>query len=265
MLSPALRTYEFGIGRMLRCRSLSKLLLAVMVTELSRFVNAFLLPPQFPSVGRRGLQRSVDLTCGPWLGSRQTRLHCMEASFFDSIGQSLKSLAEGVQTVAGGKPGDLSAAGVLSTEESEELERKTASGEIDFDDFFKLTKVMTAEAIGEEGDRVNRKLGQYKAIIDAMSQEERANPRLLLAGEQSEESIVRIALGSGTSAETVGTFLDEFRSTRSLFMKLASGMSMRAAQQELAAETLEDQVKGKSRSKRRRVLRKGKQPEWMDL
>jgi len=148
--------------------------------------------------------------------------------------------------------------------------RKSASGEIDFSDYVQLTRMMTASASqGKDPDVdvavVAKKLEEYKAILDAMTPLERSKPERLLENAMRVDFIERIAKESKTTEKSVHTFLAEFKTTRAMFVKLASGKKWKQVQRELSDEVLEEKMVGKPRSQRRGVGgKRRKQPEWMN-
>merc|ERR1719277_1599191 len=107
----------------------------------------------------------------------------------------------------------------LSPEERDELMAKCASGDMNFDDFLKIYAVMNrmggakgavdmfskfAQVPGAgdiSGSQVDEKMKGWSTIIDAMEDDVRQNPELVLSGPDKEKRIVAISKAAGVGKE----------------------------------------------------------------
>jgi len=181
----------------------------------------------------------------------------------------------------------------LGEEERDELMAKCASGDMNFDDFMKVSAVINrmggakgavgmlskfASVPGAEdadGGEADKKLKEWEVVMNAMQEDERKDPNLLLgaAAAEKKQRIARIAQNAGIETEDVEAFLNEFSGLKKLFGKLGSGKSFDEAGKELAEEKVEEELAKKSRSARRNAKKKkagmrgakAKTPEWMNF
>lgn len=210
--------------------------------------------------------------------ARRLRTGPLRASFLDEMGQNMKNF------IAQGTTG-------MTAEESEVLMQKCRDGTLNLDDFFSMLSVLNrmggvGGAVGQlskvtglaggddEVGAASEKLENYKAMLSAMTPEERKDPEVVLgATETARLTVARVAKESGRPLDAVNEFLMEFRTIRSMFQKLGQGKDMEDVVKEISEERKVFQVSNKPRKARRAAQlqqkgpkgKKGSLPEWMTL
>jgi len=123
-------------------------------------------------------------------------------------------------------------------EETAKLQEKMQKGQFTLDDFMAqmgqvkklgpMGKVMgmipgmseLTKQLGQDGNDVEKQMGQMRAIYDSMSRAERKNPDVLDAPRRR-----RIARGAGVDVAEVGQFMKQFNMSRDM-MRAVGGMGM---------------------------------------
>ena len=134
----------------------------------------------------------------------------------------------------------------LSKEEQEGMEDRLKTGDMSFEDFLKQVKMMqkagsiaammkqgpfagggASDATLAEGQK---KMERYGSYVELMSEEERANPSLLIdeakavrSGSMAPDRLQKLADAAGCGIEDVGAFVTEFASLRVAASRFARG------------------------------------------
>lgn len=127
---------------------------------------------------------------------------------------------------------------VIDEEKAEELTKKVLSGKFDlnvmyeqlemlgkmgrFDRFLTLFPGMAGRMKEEDLAATQQRLGKFKVILQSMTAEEKANPKLLKASR-----VTRIARGSGTHPREVKELLRHYNMSRKAIKGLAGNRKMR--------------------------------------
>jgi signal recognition particle subunit SRP54 len=128
------------------------------------------------------------------------------------------------------------AAAAISEADSARLTEKARSAEFDFDDFLQQARaVKTMGNIGklakmmpgmggvvsdEQLVAAEKRLKKNEAMIEHMTDEERANPDLFIRDKKSRERIQRVADEAGYSTTEVQAFISEFQKTRTMMSRM---------------------------------------------
>merc|ERR1719443_110560 len=162
----------------------------------------------------------------------------------------------------------------------EELERKIAEAKFDLNDYLellgKMMKMMPGMSKVEDKQLVaaEKQLKKSKLVIQAFTEEERANPESLM-GKDSEPIRKRVAEESGQSLSEVNDILSQFLSARDTMQKFMEvqnaqsklGMSGIGASQQMIANLQESRkvTKGMVRRKKKQSVLSAKSKEKVAL
>eukprot|EP00747_Dinoflagellata_sp_TGD_P165318 gnl/TRDRNA2_/TRDRNA2_186436_c0_seq1.p1 gnl/TRDRNA2_/TRDRNA2_186436_c0~~gnl/TRDRNA2_/TRDRNA2_186436_c0_seq1.p1 ORF type:complete len:308 (+),score=69.57 gnl/TRDRNA2_/TRDRNA2_186436_c0_seq1:40-963(+) len=142
---------------------------------------------------------------------------------------------------------------MLGVENDPEMEKRMVEGNMNFDDLVKSISTMdrVSSMSGalkllpglkeklpskEQMEQSKERLTKFKKIIDAMDDDERADPDLLFDSTAVPERIPRIAQKSGEDEEMVMAFLQYFKQTRSSTARIAKGEDPEKVRREIAEE-----------------------------
>ena len=165
---------------------------------------------------------------------------------------------------------------VAKEEDGKDLERRLLQNKYDYNDFLKQSQMLgrmgamnkvakLIPGMNKVDDKAlndaERQLEKSKEIISAMTDEERANPDLLV-GASGPRRIQRIAKGAGVDAQAVKNLVAQFAMMRSQMLKVSSlmkeaedkGIDAGKSAEEMMASMWSDV--GEGRVKRRRGKKK---------
>lgn len=124
----------------------------------------------------------------------------------------------------------------LSDEEAKRMNEKVMSAEFDFDDFLKQARMVSkmgslggvakmmpgmGQISTEQLVAAEKRLKKNEAMIAVMTEEERKNPKLLIADSKSRERLERIAKYSEMSIQDVRQFMSEFQKMRTMMSRMS--------------------------------------------
>jgi len=145
----------------------------------------------------------------------------------------------------------------MSNEERDKLVEKMMGGNMDFNDYFKMTLMMQSQGgvggimssvnnvpglkqtLGMDDTNVGEaeaKLEQYSKIIAAMSEEEREQPGYFLVGEGASARISAFVEKSELEQAVVEEFFEQFRKMKTFFTKMGAGVRQGKSRDQVAKE-----------------------------
>lgn len=142
-------------------------------------------------------------------------------------------------------------------EDPVEIRARIARGDMHFEDFWALHRVMSNSGGFSGGGPIRDIPGGFEAIIESMTPEERFDPQLFRTADVAcEDRISRIASAVDIDRDYVATFLTDFGTIQSFFSKVSGAKSKKGIVRELtdeAAEAAVEHMADKPRKARRKL------------
>eukprot|EP00310_Coccolithus_braarudii_P005288 CAMPEP_0183359140 /NCGR_PEP_ID=MMETSP0164_2-20130417/51301_1 /TAXON_ID=221442 /ORGANISM="Coccolithus pelagicus ssp braarudi, Strain PLY182g" /LENGTH=247 /DNA_ID=CAMNT_0025533191 /DNA_START=42 /DNA_END=785 /DNA_ORIENTATION=+ len=205
---------------------------------------------------------------------RPIAYECRSAAPHLQLGGLGKGMGDFMKSFAGGDPSG------LSDEEKTAMEDRFKRGAMSFQDFLTQVDIMQKAGSmqqmisrspfgggggsGPSADQLaegERKLKRYKKYVEAMIEEERNDPSLIITevdemragSSRNPERITRISEATGSSLDEVGQFVYEFKTLQAAAVKFSRGESPETIRKEMMEE--KEKVVPKNRAQRRAAKR----------